>query len=100
MTMRAHSMAMQESLRGYTFGSAFGHQLQSHGFTDAQVRELKSPILVNAEEGKLQELAPSRVNVQLKVVASNHYASRNCSNQHILFFCATLPRLSGTEVRL
>ena len=42
MTMRAHSMAMQESLSGYAFGSAFGRQLQSHGLTDSQVRRVKN----------------------------------------------------------
>ncbi|CAN0206390.1 unnamed protein product [Scytosiphon promiscuus] len=50
MTMRAHSMSMQESLRAYSFGSACGRQLQSHGLSDVQI--------LDRAERRLQSLDP------------------------------------------
>lgn len=37
MTMRAHSTAVQESLKGYKFGDANGRQIQRHDMSDKQV---------------------------------------------------------------
>ncbi|CAN0043339.1 unnamed protein product, partial [Ectocarpus fasciculatus] len=52
MTMRAYSTSMQDSLKAYTFGSACGRQIQSHGLSNAQVldraeRQLQSFVVGN-----------------------------------------------------
>ncbi|CAM9455743.1 unnamed protein product [Ectocarpus sp. 4 AP-2014] len=43
MTMRAYSTSMKDSLKAYTFGSACGRQIQSHGLSNAQARMKKMP---------------------------------------------------------
>ncbi|CAM9897235.1 unnamed protein product [Ectocarpus sp. 12 AP-2014] len=52
MTMRAYSTSMKDSLKAYTFGSACGRQIQSHGLSNAQVldraeRQLQSFVVGN-----------------------------------------------------
>lgn len=43
MSMRAHSTAVQDSLKDYRFGSANDRQVPSHKLSDSQVREGFNP---------------------------------------------------------
>lgn len=47
MSMRAHSTAVQDSLKGYTFGRANDRKIPSHRLSDSQVRTDKIMELIN-----------------------------------------------------
>lgn len=56
MSMRAHSTAVQDSLKDYRFGSANDIQIPSHRLSDSQVRMGSQP----NEGARRQKMAPRR----------------------------------------
>jgi len=53
MSMRAHSTAVQDSLKDYRFGSANDVQIPSHRLSDSQV-EMDMKSVHNSREQRLQ----------------------------------------------